>query len=114
MRPITCLVACSLVHSSIACAGKAPRMERVTVAPDGRGFILAPSGRPFVPWGFNYDRDYKLRLIEDYWIDEWETVEEDFREMKQLGANVVRVHLSLAKFLGAPDDPNEASLRQLE
>ena len=32
------------------------------------------SGRPFVPWGFNYDRDYKMRLIEEYWDKEWNTV----------------------------------------
>jgi len=40
-------------------------------------------------------------------------VEEDFREMKQLGANVVRIHLQVAKFMDAPDKPNAASLAQL-
>ncbi|MCH8296379.1 hypothetical protein IH992_35310 [Candidatus Poribacteria bacterium] len=39
----------------------------VVVAKDGDGFVLTPSGRSFIPWGFNYDRDYKFRLIEDYW-----------------------------------------------
>ena len=29
----------------------------VRVARDGRSFVLSPSGRPFVPWGLNYDHD---------------------------------------------------------
>ena len=33
--------------------------------------------------------------------------------MKQLGANVVRVHLQFAKFMDAPDRPNENSLERL-
>src|SRR5262245_10463430 len=77
--------------------------ERVRVADDRRGFVLENSGRPFVPHGFNYDHDEQGRLIEDYWTDEWPKVEEDFREMKDLGANVVRVHLQVGKFLKGPD-----------
>ena len=44
-------------------------------------------------WGVNYDHDAGGRLLEDYWDDEWDTVAQDFREIKALGANVVRVHL---------------------
>src|SRR5436190_1528895 len=43
-----------------ACSGAGPRAaasERVRVSPDGKGFQLAESGRPFTPWGFNYDHD---------------------------------------------------------
>ncbi len=65
-------------------------MERVIVSPDGHGFVLARSGKAFAPWGFNYDHDEKGWLIEDYWEKEWAKVEEDFREMKQIGARVVR------------------------
>ncbi|MEX2025800.1 MAG: hypothetical protein WEH44_00845, partial [Pirellulaceae bacterium] len=60
----------------------------VQVSPDRRGFSFDGDGGPFVPWGFNYDHDERGRLIEDYWLDEWPKVEEDFDEMKQLGANV--------------------------
>ena len=83
------------------------------VSPDGRGFVQAPSGKAFVPWGFNYDRDYKSRLLEDYWQAEWPTVEGDFREMKQLGANVVRIHLQFARFMDGPNTANQQSLAQL-
>jgi hypothetical protein len=85
----------------------------VEVGKDGKGFVLSPSGRAFIPWGFNYDRDFRFRLIEEYWTTEWPTVEQDFREMKQLGANVVRVHLQFAKFMTSPDKPNEANLDRL-
>jgi hypothetical protein len=88
-------------------------MEWVRVADDQRGFALAESGRRFVPWGFNYDRDDSGRLIEDYWTAEWPKVEEDFREMAALGANVVRVHLQVSKFLRGPKEPNRESLDRL-
>ena len=61
-------------------------------------------------WGFNYDHDDSGRLLEDYWRDEWATVADDFREMKALGANVVRVHLQLGRFMKAADRPDEENL----
>jgi hypothetical protein len=88
-------------------------MERVRIATDQRGFVLTPSGKTFHPWGHNYCGN-NGRLIEDYWEKDWPTVVEDFREMKELGTNVVRIHLQFTKFMDAPDKPNEAALRQLE
>jgi len=89
-------------------------MERVRVAPDGKGFQLADSGRRFTPWGFNYDHDEAGRLLEDYWEAEWPKVEEDFREMRDLGATVVRIHLQVNRFMKTPERPNERSLVQLK
>jgi len=81
-------------------------MPAVRVADGGRAFVLEGAGRPFVPWGFNYDHDGSGRLIEDYWDDEWQRVEADFREMRSLGANVVRVHLQVGRFMDGPAEPN--------
>ena len=101
-----------IIASLLALAGPGPSpMERVRVADDGRGFVLAPSGRSFTPWGLNYGN--AGRLIEDYWEAEWSTVADDFREMKDLGANVVRVHLQFGKFMDAPDRTNPKSLERL-
>src|SRR5215471_15106791 len=76
----------------------------IVVEKNGHGFVMA--GDRFVPWGFKYSRDEKYRLIEDYWDTEgpegWSKVERDFREMKHLGANVIRVQLQFAKFMVAP------------
>jgi hypothetical protein len=90
-------------------------LEPVKISPDGKSFVLAESGRPFRVWGVNYDHDSQGdgRLLEDYWENEWETVRGDFREMKELGANVVRIHLQVGKFMAAADTPNEKSLAQL-
>jgi endo-1,4-beta-mannosidase len=41
-------------------------------------------------------------------------VEADFREMKQLGANVVRIHLQMGKFMRDPAEPNVAALDRLD
>ncbi len=71
------------------------------------------SSERFFGWGFNYDHDDAGRLLEDYWYEEWPTVVEDFKEMKALGANVVRVHPQVAKFMKTAKEPNEASLKQL-
>jgi hypothetical protein len=92
---------------------KPDEMPWVQVSKDKKGFVLEPSGRPFVPWGFNYDHDAKGRLIEDYWEDEWPTVEAHFGQMKKLGANVVRVHMQVGKFMDGPEKPNAKALDRL-
>src|ERR1700730_16732575 len=97
---------------SVPAQAQPKEMQWVQVSKDQKGFVLEPSGRPFVPWGFNYDHD-KGRLIEDYWEDEWPAVEAHFGQMKKLGANVVRVHLQLGKFLDGPDKPNARALDRL-
>jgi hypothetical protein len=88
-------------------------MPWVAVSKDKKGFVLDPAAQPFVPWGFNYDHDGKGRLIEDYWQAEWPTVESHFAQMKKLGANVVRVHLQLGKFMDGPEKPNGKELDRL-
>lgn len=71
------------------------------------------SGKAFRVWGVNYDHDDAGLLIEDYWHSDWPRVEEDFAEIVALGANVVRVHLQVAKFMSTADTPNETSLKKL-
>ncbi len=99
----------AVVVSRIAVA----EMPWVQVADDKQGFVLSDSGKPLVPCGFNYDHDETGRLLEDYWLAEWPTVEEDFQEMKRLGASVVRIHLQTAQFMTDPKTVNEANLERL-
>ncbi|MFO0960393.1 MAG: cellulase family glycosylhydrolase [Isosphaeraceae bacterium] len=89
------------------------RLDRIRPSPDGSHFVREGTGERFVVWGVNYDHDDAGRLLEDYWADEWETVAEDFREIRDLGANLVRIHLQLGKFLDGPDRPNRANLDRL-
>jgi hypothetical protein len=88
-------------------------VERVRVSDDGTHFVRGPAAERFIVWGVNYDHDRDGRLIEDYWQDEWQTVVEDFAEIKALGANTVRVHLQLGKFMDAADRPHAANLARL-
>ncbi|MEI7947606.1 MAG: cellulase family glycosylhydrolase [bacterium] len=96
--------------------GKAPakvRLERIGLSKDNAKFIRVDSGAPFVIWGVNYDHDGAGRLLEDYWCKEWPTIVEDFKEIKELGANVVRIHLQTAKFITTARKPDEEALKQL-
>lgn len=108
MKPL--LIPCMIL---LACSTSLA-MEPIAISSDGESFVYATSGRRFTPWGFNYDHDGGGRLLEDYWNDEWSTVEEDFAEMKALGANVVRIHLQVGKFMEGPDKPHAAALAQLK
>jgi hypothetical protein len=89
------------------------KLELIKLSEDGTRFVCAGSEDRFIAWGFNYDHDDCGRLLEDYWQEEWSTVVEDFNEMKDLGANLVRVHLQIAKFMEAADRPNKGALKQL-
>ncbi len=93
-------------------AGKA-QPECIRVSQDGRRFVLPGSGSDFRPWGFNYDHDASNRLLETYWIQEWNAVAGDFEEMKQLGANTVRIHLQVSRFMKSARKPKRKSLAQL-
>lgn len=110
---VICLrfLCCFVVLTALAIpAGELPA---VVVSKDKTGFVLATTEKPFAVWGFNYDRDHNSRLIEDYWETDWERVERDFRAMKKLGANVVRIHLQFAKFMVSADTPNAKALQRL-
>jgi hypothetical protein len=90
-------------------------LDTVRIGPDGREFVLSPSGKSFRVWGVNYDHDAvgNGRLIEDYWEQEWSVVQEDFREIRELGANVVRIHLQLGRFMLETNKPNRKVISRL-
>jgi hypothetical protein len=117
LRQFGCHLACwAVVLSSGASLLAAPclaRLEWVRVSGTGSYFVRDGSDDRFVVWGVNYDHDRHGRLIEDYWREEWDVVVEDVKEIKQLGANTVRVHLQLGKFMCAADRVNQATLARL-
>ena len=110
------LVSAQLCTLGNAVLAAEPTVPRIRISEDGTHFVVADQSEPFLLRGFNYDHDADGRLLEDYWHDEWPAVVEDFREMKALGANVVRVHLQLPKFMTTAttvDEKNLAKLREL-
>ncbi len=88
-------------------------MDWIRTSKDGDRFVHSQSGNKFRVWGFNYDHDESGRLLEDYWIKEWFKVKEDFKEMKALGANAVRIHLQTAKFMKSEHKTDKQAFKQL-
>lgn len=88
-------------------------LERIRVSDDGKRFVRGASADEFIIWGVNYDHDADGRLLEEYWNEDWETVVSDFGEIKELGANCVRIHLQFGCFMEAPDKANAAALIRL-
>lgn len=110
----------SLINTAKSQA-QSTNMGWIQVAKDGKGLVSVKTqagqeteSKPFLAHGFNYDHDETGRLIEDYWEQEWSKVEEDFQEMKDLGANVARIHLQYGKFWIAKDKPNPKSHEMLK
>ena len=87
-------------------------MPWVRVSDDQQGFLFE-TGQTFVPWGVNYDHDVDGRLLEDYWQSEWSLVERHFAVIRDLKANVVRIHLQFGKFMDNPTTPNQKAQEQL-
>jgi hypothetical protein len=96
-------------HRPIDIESRASGFIRVS----GKNFVFSDSGLKFTPWGFNYDHDRTDRLLEYYWKDEWNTVVSDFQEMKALGANTVRIHLQVSRFMKSAQELNEESIERL-
>ena len=88
-------------------------LELIRLDKSGTGFQRSESGEAFTVWGVNYDHDEGGKLLEEYWHNDWGRVVEDFKEIKKLGANVVRIHLQVAAFMETPERPNGKNLDQL-
>ena len=88
-------------------------MPRVKVSADRSHFVLS-TGERFTPWGFNY-LGLHDHLAEEEWHtpEGWQRIENDFREMKHLGANVVRWHSQFETFMAAADRPKPDQLARL-
>jgi Zn-dependent protease with chaperone function len=85
----------------------------IRTSADKTHFVGDGTNQRFVPWGFNYDHDDAGRFLEDYWAGDWAKVTNDFRVMKSLGANVVRVSPQLCCLMKSPEQPDETNLARL-
>jgi hypothetical protein len=115
---------------AFGCAARNPKDryghagDEYAIVKDGR-FALARVGddgrragtRPFVPWGFNYDRtalDRRDVLLEDILRERPEQVGRDLAAMRAMGGNVARVFVATADILDGPDQVNPEGLRRLD
>lgn len=115
MRSLAAILLCCLAAAASAVAAVSAGAEpqsKIAVAADGRGFVETKSGKAFFPWGMNYG--HGGRFMEDFWDTDWETLAKDFRDLRAMGANVVRVHLQFGRFMAGPAAPRQDALRQFE
>lgn len=107
------LWSCSSDSEPEPVSGAVAVLSKIGMAADGT--FVERSGKTFFPWGLNYTNAEDVGLIEDNWDDEsvWETIESDFREMRALSANVVRIHLQYHQFMLDAKTPNPKALDRL-
>lgn len=80
---------------------------------DGKWFVRGADAEEFIVWGVNYDHNGTGGLLDEYWDDDWGSVVGDFREIRELGANCVRIHLQFGRFMESPDKANALALARL-
>ena len=85
------------------------RMQGIRVSPDNSGFILSSTGERFVAWGHNY----AAQGLEDPVHRSWTKIESDLEDLKQMRANVIRIHLQFPQFMDGPNQPNAKALDRL-
>lgn len=108
------MVNCLLVLFAFLCvshsgSAEVPRKDtglcrRILVSPDRENFLLEKTGQVFHPWGMNYGH-YGV-LAKNFDDPEWDTLVSDFRTLKAMGANVVRVHLQYDEFMRSAEQPD--------
>lgn len=106
----------AIIHAATICclllgcrldSDKQTPLQRIGV--QGLAFAASSEGaasRPFIPWGFNYDRtvvDGRDMLLEDVLREQPGIVAEDFAAMRRLGGNTVRIFISTYEILSGPD-----------
>ncbi|MDY7396961.1 cellulase family glycosylhydrolase [Aureibaculum sp. 2210JD6-5] len=95
---------------------KTPETSITKISVEGKKFVDA-EGKTFFPWGFNYTNQANgVGLLEDNWANDnvWKTIQEDFLEMKAIGANIIRIHLQYHQFMLDANTPNPDALNRLK
>ena len=88
-------------------------LPKIRVAADGL-CLERPDGTPFLPFGVNYfwpGTGWAPKIWKRF---DPVQVEQDFRRMKQLGVNCVRVFLSYGSFFREPDRLDAKGLRKFD
>lgn len=81
-----------------------PQGGLVRLSPAGTGFVC--NGRPFLAWGFNYDRAVignRDVLLEDVLREAPAQLDRDFGAMRRMGGNTVRLFCQMGEYFEGPD-----------
>ncbi len=74
--------------------------------------LFTEKDKEFKVWGFNWGRQDVM--LETYWTTNWDALVKDFEEMKNYGANTVRVPLQYHAFMKDVRTPDKQSLEKLK
>jgi hypothetical protein len=79
------------------------------------GVFVDETGDCFAPFGYNYLGAEGNALLDDAWQSDpiWASIVADFEDMKDYGANTVRIHLQFNKFMDSPSQPVQAAYDRL-
>ncbi len=99
--------------ASAGCVFAAAARPKIQVAPDGRGFVDA-RGKPFVPFGVTYYRPHTGWAPQVWKQFDPVATREDFKRMKKLGVNCVRVFLSYGSFYNEEGKLDAAGLEKFD
>lgn len=92
---------------------RTPILQKIRMSDDGTQFLVGNGEETFSPWGFNYVGPHGT-IVEEIWADDWPRIEKDFRTMRELGANVVRIHLQFGTYMASPDEAKQEELDRLK
>jgi hypothetical protein len=92
---------CLLLFSSVWWTASGVELPKIRVAGDQRGFVTE-SGTPFIPVGVNYFRPHTGWAPQVWKKFDVEATAGDFKKLKELGFNCVRVFLSYGSFCTEP------------
>lgn len=106
----------SLFVACILCGGCSlpDSVRQFQTSVDGTGFVC--NGRPFVLWGFNYDRTVisgRDAILEDVLREQPAKLGRDFTAMRKMGGNTVRIFCQMGEYFEGPDRINAAAFDRL-
>ena len=96
-----------------AAAGGSKPLPGIVLALGGHGF-QTETGQPFVPFGVTYYRPGTGWAPQVWKQFDAAATERDFKRMKALGVNCVRVFLTFSSFLPEPDKVSEEGFRKFD
>ena len=88
-------------------------MDRILVHPSGWGFMEEASAKPFTPWGCNYYDPFTGWAPQLWTQFDPARVAEQLSQVAELGANSIRVFLTLKSLLERPGKASEKGIEKV-
>jgi hypothetical protein len=74
-------------------------LDAIAVGTDGETLVFASTAERFIPWGMRTPHE----IPETFWHSDWNRLVEAFREVRRMGANLVRFNVQFGSLVGPPN-----------